>query len=321
MNNLSFYPIGGVDYPETLQEFDEWFPTEQACLDYLKKLRWPDGFVCPVCNGRKAWQMSTGLFRCSVCKHKVSIISGTVFQGTRKPLRIWFQAIWYVTSQKYGGSALGLKRLLGLGSYQTAWSWLHKMRRAMVRGGRSPLSGNVEVDETLVGGKEKGGKRGRGAGKKSIVLIAVEVHDPMGFGRVRMQHVSDASGDSLIPFIRENVKPGSVVITDCWKGYSTLEKHGYTHKKINLSESGDPAHVHLPGVHRIASLLKRWLLGTHQGAVRPKHLDYYLDEYTFRFNRRASKARGMLFYRLLEQAVCIDPLPYRKIVDGQIVGQ
>lgn len=180
MNNLSFYPIGGVDYPETLQEFDEWFPTEQACLDYLKKLRWPDGFVCPVCNGRKAWQMSTGLFRCSVCKHKVSIISGTVFQGTRKPLRIWFQAIWYVTSQKYGGSALGLKRLLGLGSYQTAWSWLHKMRRAMVRGGRSPLSGNVEVDETLVGGKEKGGKRGRGAGRKSIVLIAVEVHDPMG---------------------------------------------------------------------------------------------------------------------------------------------
>jgi transposase-like protein len=310
MNNLSSYPIGGVDYPETLQEFDEWFPTEQACLDYLQKLRWPDGFVCPVCNGRKAWQMSTGLFRCSVCKHKVSIIAGTVFQGTRKPLRIWFQAIWYVTSQKFGGSALGLKRLLGLGSYQTAWSWLHKMRRAMVRGGRSPLSGNVEVDETLVGGKEKGGKRGRGAGKKSIVLIAVEVHDPMGFGRVRMKRVSDASGDSLIPFVRENVKPGSVVITDCWKGYSTLEKHGYTHKKINLSESGDPAHVHLPGVHRIASLLKRWLLGTHQGAVRPKHLDHYLDEYTFRFNRRASKARGMLFYRLLEQAVCIDPLPY-----------
>jgi len=321
MNNLSSYPIGGVNYPETLQEFDEWFPTEQACLDYLQKLRWPDGFVCPVCNGRKAWQMSTGLFRCSVCKHKVSIIAGTVFQGTRKPLRIWFQAIWYVTSQKFGGSALGLKRLLGLGSYQTAWSWLHKMRRAMVRGGRSPLSGNVEVDETLVGGKEKGGKRGRGAGKKSIVLIAVEVHDPMGFGRVRMKRVSDASGDSLIPFVRENVKPGSVVITDCWKGYSTLEKHGYTHKKINLSESGDPAHVHLPGVHRIASLLKRWLLGTHQGAVRPKHLDHYLDEYTFRFNRRASKARGMLFYRLLEQAVCIDPLPYRKIVEGQIEGQ
>ena len=321
MNNLSAYPVGGIDYPETLQEFDEWFPTEQSCLDYLQKLRWPDGFVCPACNGRKAWKMGTGLFRCSVCKHKVSIIAGTIFQGTRKPLRTWFQAIWYITNQKSGGSALGLKRLLGLGSYQTAWSWLHKMRYAMVRDGRSLLSGNVEVDETLVGGKEKGGKRGRGAGKKSIVLIAVEVHEPMGFGRVRMQRVSDASGDSLIPFVCKNVKPGSVIMTDCWKGYSKLEEQGYTHKKINISKSGDPAHVHLPGVHRIASLLKRWLLGTHQGAVRPEHLDYYLDEYTFRFNRRASKARGMLFYRLLEQAVCIDPLPYRKIVDGQLEGQ
>ena len=273
------------------------FPTEQPYLDYLQKLR------------------------CSICKHKVSIIAGTIFQGTRKPLRTWFQAIWYITNQKSGGSALGLKRLLGLGSYQTAWSWLHKMRHAMVRDGRSSLSGNVEVDETLVGGKDKGGKRGRGAGKKSIVLIAVEVHEPMGFGRVRMQRVSDASGDSLIPFVCKNVKPGSVIMTDCWKGYSKLEEQGYTHKKINISKSGDPAHVHLPGIHRIASLLKRWLLGTHQGAVRPEHLDYYLDEYTFRFNRRASKARGMLFYRLLEQAVCIDPLPYRKIVDGQIEGQ
>jgi len=163
--------------------------------------------------------MGTGLFRCSTCEHKVSIIAGTIFQGTRKPLRTWFQAVWYITNQKSGGSALGFKRLLGLGSYQTAWSWLHKMRYAMVRDGRSSLSGNVEVDETLVGGKEKGGKRGRGAGKKFIVLIAVEVHEPMGFGRVRMQRVSDAGGDSLIPFVCKNVKPGSVIVTDCWRGY------------------------------------------------------------------------------------------------------
>ena len=315
------HPIGGIDYPETLQDFDEWFPTELACLEYLQKLRWPDGFVCPVCNGRRAWRMKTGLFRCSVCKRKVSPIAGTIFQGTRKPLRLWFHAIWYVTNQKFGGSALGLKRLLGLKSYQTAWSWLHKMRRAMVRPGRTPLSGTVEVDETYVGGKEKGGKRGRGAGRKSIVLIAVEVHDPMGFGRVRMQRVSDVSGASLIPFVCENVLQGSTVITDCWKGYNLLEQHGYTHERINVSESGDPAHVHLPGVHRIASLLKRWLLGTHQGSVRPKHLDYYLDEYTFRFNRRTSRARGLLFYRLLELAVCIDPISYRKIVGGNLEGQ
>lgn len=220
MKNYGSHPIGGIDYPETLQEFDEWFSTEQACLDYLQKLRWPEGFVCPVCNGRKAWRMKTGLFRCSVCKHKVSLVAGTIFQGTRKPFRLWFQAIWYVTSQKFGGSALGLKRILGLKSYQTAWSWLHKMRRAMVRPGRAPLSsGTVEVDETLVGGKEQEGKRGRGAGRKAIVLIAIEVHDPMGFGRVRIQRVSDMSGDSLIPFVCENVHQGSIVITDCWKGY------------------------------------------------------------------------------------------------------
>ena len=321
MNYFGSHPIAGIDYPETLQEFDDWFATEQSCLDYLQKLRWSDGFICPVCNGHKAWQMKTGLFRCAICKHKTSVLAGTIFQGTRKPLRLWFQAIWYITSQKFGGSALGLQRILGLKSYQTAWSWLHKMRRAMIRPDRNPLIGNVEVDETLTGGKEQGGKRGRGAGKKSIVVIAIEVHAPKGFGRVRMKRISDMSGDSLIPFICENVQQNSTVITDCWKGYNTLHKHKYTHKQINLSQSGDPAHVHLPGVHRIASLLKRLLLSTHQGAVSPKHLDYYLDEYTFRFNRRTSKARGLLFYRLLEQAVCISPVPYKKIIDTERQGQ
>lgn len=308
------HPIGGIDYPRTLQEFDEWFSTEQGCLDYLQRLRWPDGFICPVCNGRKAWQMKSGLFRCAACQHKVSVIAGTIFQGTRKSLKLWFQAIWYVTSQKFGGSALGLKRVLGLNSYQTAWSWLHKMRRAMVRPGRSLLSGRVEVDETIIGGKEHSGKRGRGAGRKSIVVIAIEVHEPMGFGRVRMQRIPDVSGDNLIPFVCSSVAPGSNVLTDSWGGYNALEQSGYIHEKINLSDSGDPAHVSLPGVHRVASLLKRWLLGIHQGAVSEKHLDYYLDEYTFRFNRRTSKARGLLFYRLLEQAVCEAPTTYREIV-------
>lgn len=314
MNFHGSHPIGGIDYPRTLQEFDEWFSTEQGCLDYLQRLRWPDGFICPICNGRKAWQMKFGLFRCAACQHKVSVIAGTIFQGTRKPLKLWFQAIWYVTSQKFGGSALGLKHVLGLNSYQTAWSWLHKMRRAMVKSGRSLLSGRVEVDETLIGGKEHGGKRGRGAGRKSIVVIAIEVHEPMGFGRVRMQRIPDVSGDNLIPFVRSSVAPGSNVLTDNWGGYNSLEQSGYVHEKVNLSDSGNPAHVSLPGVHRVASLLKRWLLGIHQGAVSEKHLDYYLDEYTFRFNRRTSKARGLLFYRLLEQAVCEAPTTYREIV-------
>ena len=209
---------------------------------------------------------------------------------------------------------MGLKRVLGLNSYQTAWSWLHKMRRAMVRPVRSLLSGRVEVDETLIGGKDHGGKRGRGAGKKSIVAIAVEVHEPMGFGRVRMKRIPNVKGDNLVPFICSVVAPGANVLTDSWRGYNSLEKLGYKHERINISDSGDPAHVSMPGVHRVSSLLKRWLLGTHQGAVSEKHLDYYLDEYTFRFNRRTSKARGLLFYRLLQQAVDLPPTTYKEIV-------
>jgi transposase-like protein len=221
----------------------------------------------------------------------------------------------YVTSQKFGGSALGLKRVLGHGSYQTAWSWLHKMRQAMVRQGRNQLKGIVEVDETLIGGEEKGGKRGRGAGRKTIVVIVLEIYEPKGYGRVRLQRITNASGDNLILFIRNVIQPGSIIRTDSWGGYNKLEEIGYVHQRVNLSASGDPAHIALPGVHRISSLLKRWLVGTHQGAVSSKHLDYYLNEYTFRFNRRKSDARGLLFYRLLQQSLESEPLTYRGIVN------
>lgn len=307
-------PVGGVDYPRTLQECTEWFATENACIDYIDQLRWGQGFVCPSCGGRKGWRMATGLIRCAACKRKTSVIAGTMFEGTRKPLRLWFQAMWYITSQKFGGSALGLQHVLGLGSYRTAWTWLHKMRAAMVRPGRDRLSGTVEIDETFVGGVDTGGKRGRGAARKSVVVIAVEILEPKGFGRVRMKSIPDASGESLIPFVSESVEPGSIVHTDSWGGYNGLSKKGYMHKRTNLSDSGDPAHVVMPGVHRIASLLKRWILGTHQGAVSGKHLAYYLDEYSFRFNRRTSRARGLLFYRLMQQAVEISPPSYRQLV-------
>jgi len=286
-------------------------------MEYLKQLRWSEDCRCPGCNGTKGWQMAEGLIRCSKCKQKTSILAGTIFHGTRKPLRLWFQAIWYVTSQKFGGNALGLKRVLGLGSYQTAWSWLHKMRRAMVRPGRDKLHGIVEVDETLVGGEDKGGKRGRGAERKSIVVIALEIHEPIGYGRVRMKRISNFSSESLIPFVREVVQCGAEVRTDSWRGYNELGGQGYIHEKMNLAASGDPAHVLMPGVHRVSSLLKRWLLGIHQGAVSEKHLDYYLDEYTFRFNRRNSTASGMLFYRLLQQAVATGPFSYKEIVHGK----
>jgi transposase-like protein len=315
MNEQDSHPVGGIDYPRTIQEFDEWFLSEEACASYLARVRWRGGFVCPACGGSKAWSTSRQQLRCATCQRQTSVVAGTILEGTRKPLRVWFQAMWYVTSQKFGGNALGLKRVLGLGSYQTAWSWLHKMRRAMVRPGRDRLSGRVEVDETYVGGEEEG-VSGRYTKKKAIVVLAVEVHEPKGFGRVRLQQVPDVSGDSLVSFVRDVVAPGATVLTDGWQSYASLSRHGYVHEKTILSASGDPAHVSMPGVHRVASLLKRWLLGTHQGAVSNKHLGYYLDEYTFRFNRRTSKARGLLFYRLLQQAVQTSPKPYRQLVEG-----
>ena len=309
------HPVGGVDYPRTLEEFDAWFATDAGCARYLDRLRWPLGFCCPSCGGTKGWLTARRLMHCGNCGRQTSLTAGTVFEGTRKPLRTWFQAMWYVTNQKFGVSALGLKRVLGLGSYETAWSWMHKLRRAMVRPGRDLLGGRVEVDESYVGGEEEGAS-GRYTERKALVVIAIEVHDPKGFGRVRLRRIPDASGASIIPFVQDVISPGSTIITDGWPGYNGLEKLGYVHQRKVISGSGQAAHAVLPGPHRIASLLKRWLLGTHQGAVSREHLDYYLDEYTFRFNRRTSKARGLLFHRLMEQAVRTDPVPYDRIVQG-----
>jgi transposase-like protein len=225
---------------------------------------------------------------------------------------MWFLAMWFVTSQKNGVSALGLQRVLGLGSYETAWTWLHKLRRAMVRPGRDRLTGAVEIDETYVGGPEQGTK-GRETESKAIVAVAAEKNG-RGIGRIRLRRVIDVSGDSLIPFVKEAVTPGSVVRTDGWSGYSDLKKAGYKHQIIVISRGTELAHEVLPRVHMAASLLKRWLNGTHQGGVQHQHLDYYLDEFAFRFNRRHSKARGLLFHRLAQQAVAVDPAPYRTIV-------
>ena len=309
-------PIAGIDYPRTFNEFDSFFGDEASCRAYIFRLRWPNGYQCLKCNSKASpWVTSRGYIHCRKCESEISITARTIFESTRNPLRTWFLAMWFVTSQKHGASALGLQRVLGLGSYQTAWTWLHKLRRAMVRPGRSRLSGHVEVDETYVGGTESGGKRGRGAGKKEIVAIAVEIHFPKGFGRVRIRRIPDVSGASLIPFVCHFVEPGSVILTDGWSGYNDLPKHGYTRNKTILSNTGDPARVAMPGVHRVSSLLKRWLLSTHQGAASGKHLDYYLDEYAFRFNRRTSRSRGLLFYRLMEQAVVTAPTSYRTIVD------
>lgn len=313
-------PQRGADYPGNWTEFVRWFPDDGTFIEYLERLRWPSGFVCPKCASRRGWRRSGGRWLCSECRRETSATAGTVFDKTRTPLPQWFAAAWYVCGTKNGASALGLQQLLGLGSYETAWTWLHKLRRAMVAPGRELLAGDVEVDETFVGGAEPGLRGGRARGKKSLVVIAVEC-DGAGSGRVRLARIPDASARSLQPFVVANVARGSVLITDAWQGYANIDRAGYVHKPISVRASEEDASELLPRVHRVASLLKRWLLGTHQGAVTPAHLDYYLDEFTFRYNRRTSRSRGLLFYRLLEQAVRTDPQPMKALVGGTEAGR
>jgi len=303
------------DFPNTYREFIEMFPDDAACADFLVKLRWPKGFICPACKQSSIpWNANRDRLICPICRHQTSITAGTIFDKTRTQLKTWFEAAWHVSTAKSGMSAKTLERTIGT-SYKVAWMMLHRFRVAMVNNERSQLSGIVEVDESFVGGKDHGGKRGRGTGK-SIVVIAVEIKQPKGFGRVRMRHIPDSSGDSLVPFICDVIAPGSIVRTDGWKGYNSVTDHGYPREIIVQSSSGDPAHVSMPGVHRIASLLKRWILGTHQGSVLPSHLQSYLEEFTFRFNRRTSRSRGLVFRRLIEQAVITKPTTREDIIHG-----
>lgn len=299
-----------AQYPHTMLDFQDSFRTEKACIAYLFKIKWPKGFQCPNCGNIHYLKTSkVFLFKCKCCQSNISLYAGTIFQDTKKPLRLWFLAMWYVTNQKNGVSALGLKRALGLGSYHTSWAWLHKLRRAMVRPGRDKLSGIVEVDETYVGGKKKG-KQGRGSENKAIVLIAAQ-KDGLKIGRIRLRHIKDASAASIENALNEMVSQGSKIQTDGWPSYSGLEKLGYQHEIIrDESTLGENL---LPLCHKVASLLKRWLLGTHQGGVQQTHLAYYLDEYTFRFNRRTSTYRGLLFYRIVQQAMAVDPITEKEL--------
>lgn len=301
-------------YPKSLVEFEDQFGTVQQCWQYLVDFRWPNGFICPRCQGRRHWRSAEDLLVCADCQYQASATAGTIFQDTHKPLTLWFRAMWWVTSQKNGASALGLQRVLGLGSYRTAWAWLHKLRRAMVRPGRDRLRGTVQVDETYWGAWEEG-HRGRKHRKKSLIVVAVE-REGRKIGRARIHRVKDASAVSLGGFIQENVDRGSTVETDGWFGYGNLRDLGYDHRPANQGRLDRPGAEEdmLWQTHRVVSLLKRWLLGTHQGAISPEHLDYYLDEFIFRFNRRESKYRGKLFYRLLQQAAQVSPVPYQSLI-------
>lgn len=300
-----------ADYPGTVTELHDWFPDEAACRAYLERIRWPGGPQCLRCPGACVWKMTPPFYRCGRGGYDFTVTAGTLFDNTKLPLRLWFEALWYVVNQKHGVSALGVQRVLGFGSYRTAWRWLHKLRRAMVRPGRDRLSGTVEVDEAYVGG-ERSGKRGRGAEGKALVFIAAQA-DGSKIGRIRLARIANVSGPVLVQAVNRWVEPGSQVLTDGWSGYGGLEAKGYRHQVVRAAAIvGENL---LPRAHRVASLLQRWLLGTHQGAVAPSHLDYYLDEFTFRFNRRTSRSRGLLFYRLLGQAVAIGP-----VLCGELVG-
>jgi len=300
-----------VGFPKNLVEFTERFATDEACASYLAKVRWPTGVVCPRCGGRKGWTTSRRTFFCTGCAHQTSLTAGTIFHQSHLSLRKWFWAMWLICTQKTGLSAKGLQRELGLGCYQTAWLMLQKLRQATVRMGRETLSGTVEVDETYVGGRESG-VGGRELVGKALVVIAVEL-DGKKMGRIRLRQIPDASGPSLVGFITDCVLKGAKVHTDDWNGYNQVQEAGYTHRVTPIQGCPERALKLLPHVHLVASLLKRWLGATHQGRVTGKHLQRYLDEYVFRFNRRRSEHVGKLFHRLAEQLVLRQAETYPQI--------
>jgi hypothetical protein len=307
-----------MDLPTTQFEFEERFGTEEGCVAYLRMRRWPDGFICPRCGGQKAWQLHTRpLDECASCGHQVSLTAGTAFAGTRKPLRLWFRVIGELLLSKRGCSALELTRRFPL-SYGTAWTWLHKLRTCMDRSSGDPLSGSVEVDETYLGGVDDGTQRGRSlAGKKMLVVGAAECRGE-AIGRIRLRSAAEISAAVLCGFVASHVVSGSSVRTDGLPQYKSIATLGYEHVRIIVGNKKQASKL-FPRVHRVFSLLDRWLLGTLHGSIALRHLQRYLDEFVFRFNRRTAKHRWLLVERLLgrvfgpvptyAQLVARDPLP------------
>jgi len=306
------------DLPEDMPSFLVRFGTHEQCREYLFKARWPSGFRCPACGHGDAYALKTKIVcECVACRKQHSLLAGTTFEQTKTSLAKWFLAIYPVTSSKGGIAATELQRQLGLGSYGTAWTWLPKRRKAMVRPDRQPLAERVEADETHLGGPRPG-KRGRGAAGKTLVAGAVEAGRGKvrgrRLGRLRLGLLADASAESLEAFLAAHVAKPATVTTDGWRGYLGLPAKGYDHEPIDLGATWGDAALRLPGIHLVFGLVKRWLLGTHHGAVSEKHLPAYLDEYVFRFNRRTANLVSHGFARLIEHAVQIKPSTYRAIV-------
>ena len=301
----------GRDFPRSYAQMRAWFDEDWKCRDYLDCLRWPDGFLCPHCASVVGWRLADFRWKCGGCDRKVSATAGTIFDKTRTPLTVWFATAWRMVADKVGVSATQVQREMELGSIQTAWMMLHRYRTVMVHPGRDRLRGEVEVDESFLGGPEPG-IPGRGALGKVLFAAAVEVEEH-GFGRARLGVIPDASAESLAAFLDANVEPGSVVLTDGWSAYPAATKDRYAHKGTSIAASGRPAHEVLPGVHLVFSLVKRWIMGTLQGSVSPEHVQAYFDEWVFRFNRRHSHSRGLLFHTLLLNAVGGHPVTYQSL--------
>jgi transposase-like protein len=255
------------------------------------------------------------MWECALCHRQTSLTAGTVLHKTRTALHLWFWAAYLMSTPTPGVSALQLQRQLGLSRYETAWTMLHKLRRAMVNPEREPLTGEVEVDECYIGGPEAGLRGGRERGEKALVIVAVEVRGTRS-GRVRMAVTPDASGATIQQFMRENVAAGAIVHTDGWRGYRPLTRSGYDHRprsQLATRAAGADIKDVLPRVHRVISNLKSWLQGTHRGVSRD-HLHVYLDEYTFRFNRRGTPMAA--FQTLLGLQSQQQPTTYRQIIAG-----
>lgn len=315
-------PIGGIDYPRTYQEFREWFPDDDTCREYLDRLRWAHGFECPACGGGESWMTGRKLRMCVECGLKTSVTAGTIFHRSHTPLSVWFAAVWFVTSQKNGVSAAGLQDALGFGSYETAWAWLHKLRRAMVRPERELLGQEpgmtVELDQSYLGGASKGNLGG--STTKAPITIAVERTATGRLGRVRLEAAEKSGGLDIIEFATEVIAPGAIIHTDGALMFRRLVDLGYEHEAKPSTKGGNKVEdidTVMPGPHLVSSLLKRWTAGTLHYRLSHRHLPYYLDEFTFRFNRRNSRARGLLFYRLLQQSVDTDPHPLKDLIGGR----
>lgn len=306
-------PVAGRDYPATFGDFSAWFRTDIDCLDYLRWVRWPDGFRCPWCAS-EGWLLSDGRYECGACHRRTSVTAGTIFDSTRTPMTVWFHAVWLFATSKDGISAMALRRQLEIGSHQTAWMMLSRLRVASAGHDLDKLSGEVEVDETFFGGATPG-QRGRAHGAKLLIAIAVERLPTGGFGRCRMSIIDNAGAYCLRRFLIDNVEPGSTIVTDGWVSYPGACQGLYTHQPHITPAAMAP--IFLPGVHRVASLFKRWMLGTHQGSAGWDHLELYLHEFVFRFNRRHSRRRGLVFLRILERGIDHEQVCYKDVIKNK----